>query len=101
MDAKKEETSQPANGEKGDSAIETAARAVGTAVGVIATTAAKIIDKPAAPEVESKPRKASRSAKASTASASASDKRADHRAANKKKKRKAHRVKLRRSSTNG
>ena len=101
MDSKKEETGSEGHGSD-TPVIETVARGIGTAVGVVTSTAAKVMGKsePAAPEpkTKEKPRKASKQRAASDENSS---KHAASRMAKKKKKRAAHRVKLKRSNTKG
>ena|ERR1700730_15949808 len=91
---------------KGDSAppaIESVARGIGTAIGIVASTAAKVVGKSEVadpdPKPKEKPRKAA--AKPRTATDETASKHSASRIAKKKKKRAAHRNKLKRSNTKG
>ncbi|MGH9511885.1 MAG: hypothetical protein ACRD2U_07080 [Terriglobales bacterium] len=108
MDSKEREeiSSKDAEG-AGEPVIDSVARGIGTAIGVVASTAAKVIGKsesaepePKAPEpkAKEKPRK---SAKPKAAADQTGDKHSASRIAKKKKKRAAHRSKLKRSNTKG
>jgi len=81
--------------------IETVARGIGTAMGAVATTAAKVIGKSESAEPEAKPKPKKSSAKQHAAASDTSNKYSAGRIAKKKKKRAAHRLKLKRSNTKG
>ena len=114
MDSKKQDTTDSApdstdvkehHDHAGEPVIESVARGIGTAIGVVASTAAKVIGKTESAEPEtkahetkSKPRKSS---KPRPAANEGSAKLSANRAAKKKKKRAAHRNKLKRSNTKG
>ncbi len=114
MDSKKEDTTDSAtdspdvkehHDHAGEPVIESVARGIGTAIGVVASTAAKVISKAESAEPEtkvhetkSKPRKSS---KPRPAANEGSTKLSANRMAKKKKKRAAHRNKLKRSNTKG
>lgn len=116
MDSKEHDTTDSATNPKdakehsdhpGEPVIESVARGIGTAMGVVASTAAKVMGKSESAAAETKhsqakpkekPRKSSKprpAANENTTKLSAS------RIAKKKKKRAAHRNKLKRSNTKG
>ena len=95
----KEEEAQPTAGD--ETVIHSVARGVGTAIGVIASSAAKVMGKSETPEPEPKPKKPRKASKQSASSDDADNKHQASRMAKKKKKRAAHRVKLKRSNTKG
>lgn len=104
MDSEKDQTKD--SGEQGHVAepvIESVARGIGTAMGVVATTAAKVIGKSesAEPEPKSKEKPKKSLAKKGAASDGSANKHSASRIAKKKKKRAAHRNKLKRSNTKG
>jgi hypothetical protein len=119
MDSKKHDENDPAADSKGtnehaehasEPVIESVARGIGTAMGVVASTAAKVMGKAESPEHETKSHetkspepkaKPRKSSKPRAAANEGSAKLSANRAAKKKKKRAAHRIKLKRSNTKG
>jgi hypothetical protein len=108
MDSEKDQTadsqdSEAHHGQAAEPVIESVARGIGTAMGVVATTAAKVIGKSESAEPESKPKEKPKksSAKKQAASDDSGNKHSAGRMAKKKKNRAAHRIKLRRSNTKG
>ena len=106
MDSEKDQTADSKEGHQGQAAepvIESVARGIGTAMGVVATTAAKVIGKSESAEPESRPKEKPKksSAKKHAPSDDLGNKHAAGRMAKKKKKRAAHRIKLKRSNTKG
>jgi hypothetical protein len=108
MDSEKDQTADSKDSEAHhdqatEPVIETVARGIGTAMGVVATTAAKVIGKSESAEPESKPKEKPKksAAKQHAAPGDASNKYSAGRIAKKRKKRAAHRIKLKRSNTKG
>jgi hypothetical protein len=107
MDSKKHETAGSEDVEKHEGhatepVIETVARGIGTAMGVVASTAAKVMGKSDSAEPETKPKEKPRKiSKPRAAADETGNKNSLSRAAKKKKKRAAHRIKLKRSNTKG
>ena len=121
MDSKKHDATDSAANPKdakehtdhaGEPVIESVARGIGTAIGVVASTAAKVMGKAESPEHETRPHetkspetkakeKPRKSSKPRPAANEGTTKLSANRAAKKKKKRAAHRIKLKRSNTKG
>jgi len=106
MDSEKDQTADSNDSETHHAAepvIENVARGIGSAMGVVETTAAKVIGKSESAEPEAKPKEKPKKsvAKQHAATSDASNKYSAGRIAKKKKKRAAHRIKLKRSNTKG
>jgi hypothetical protein len=112
MDSKKHDTTDSNEVKEhqdhaGEPVIESVARGIGTAIGVVASTAAKVMGKSEPAEAETKPHetkpkeKPRKSSKPRVAADETANKHSASRTAKKKKKRAAHRIKLKRSNTKG
>src|ERR1700676_2675731 len=107
MESEKDQTADSkdseTHGQAAEPVIETVARGIGTAIGVVATTAAKVIGKAESAEPEPKPKEKPKksAAKQHAATSDAVNKHSPGRIAKRKKKRAAHRIKLKRSNTKG
>ena len=106
MDSPENASEEPKGGEAetGQPLMNTVARGVGTAIGVIAATAGKVIGEPHPAEPQEQKPKSEKPRKTSKKAASSSEEGNKYQAsriAKKKKKRSSHRKKLKRSNTKG